>query len=194
VPAGNTGAISYLFAKSPKGGTAGVYVDGVFKQTINYAGSVGSTQAPEFKPEYRVQFGGLSAGPHSLEIRNLTGVVYVDGFCLENSSSSAQPVSGPGNTTNQSSNVAGGQTANTNYNMPSGSQQISVVVESTLAVPYKLLLVNSSGLTVQIVDASNGIAVIDAPVTQSGTYVIKVVNLSVGPLQFTTTATPLVQR
>ena len=194
VPAGNTGAISYSFAKSPKGGTAGVYVDGVFKQTINYAGSVGSTQAPEFKPEYRVQFGGLSAGAHSLEIRNLTGVVYVDGFCLENSSSSAQPVSGPGNTTNQSGNVSGGQTSNTNYNMPSGSQQISVVVESTLAVPYKLLLVNPSGLTVQIVDASNGIAVIDAPVTQAGVYVIKVVNLSVGPLQFTTTATPLVQR
>jgi hypothetical protein len=49
-------------------------------------------------------------------------------------------------------------------------------------------------LTVQIVDASNGTAVIDAPVTQGGTYVIQVVNLSVGPLQFTTTATPLVQR
>jgi hypothetical protein len=49
-------------------------------------------------------------------------------------------------------------------------------------------------LTVQTIDASNGIAVIDAPVTQGGTYVIQVVNLSVGPLQFTTTATPLVQR
>jgi hypothetical protein len=78
--------------------------------------------------------------------------------------------------------------------MPSGSQQISVVVESTLAVPFKLLLINPSGLTVQTVDASNGIAVVDAPVTQGGVYVIKVVNLNVGPLQFTTTATPLVQR
>jgi hypothetical protein len=57
-----------------------------------------------------------------------------------------------------------------------------------------LLLVNPSGLTVQVADASNGTAVIDAPVTQGGTYVIKVINLSVGPLQFTTTATPLVQR
>jgi hypothetical protein len=194
VPAANTGSISYSFAKSPKGGTASVYVDGVFKQTINYAGSVGSTQAPEFKPEYRVQFGGLSAGAHTLEIRNLSGVVYVDGFCLENSSSNAQPTSGPGNTTNQSGNVSSGQTSNTNYTMPPGSEEISVVVESTLAVPFKLLMVNPSGLTVQTVDASNGIAVIDMPVTQSGTYIIKVVNLSVGPLQFTTTATPLVQR
>jgi hypothetical protein len=194
VPAGNTGTISYSFAKSTKGGTAGVYVDGVFKQTINYAGSVGSTQAPEFKPEYQVQFGGLSAGAHSLEIKNLSGVVYVDGFCLQNSTSSAQPTTGPGPTTNQSGNAAIGQTLNTNYDMPSGSQQISVVVESTLAVPFKLLLVNPSGLTLQTVDASNGTAVIDAPVTQGGTYIIKVVNLSVGPLQFTTTATPLVQR
>lgn len=194
VPAANTGSISYSFAKSPKGGTASVYVDGVFKQTINYAGSVGSTQAPEFKPEYRVQFGGLSAGAHTLEIRNLSGVVYVDGFCLENSSSNAQPTSGPGNTTNQSGNVSSGQTSNTNYTMPPGSEEISVVVESTLAVPFKLVMVNPSGLTVQTVDASNGIAVIDMPVTQSGTYIIKVVNLSVGPLQFTTTATPLVQR
>jgi hypothetical protein len=78
--------------------------------------------------------------------------------------------------------------------MPAGANEISVVVESTLPVPFKLLLINPSGLTVQTVDASNGIAVINASVTQSGTYVIKVVNLSVGPLQFTTTATPLVQR
>jgi PKD repeat protein len=194
VAVGNTGAISYSFAKSPKGGTAGVYVDGVFKQTINYAGSAGSTQAPEFRPEYRVQFGGLSAGAHTLEIRNLTGVVYVDGFCMENSSSTAQPTSGPGNTANQSGNVSGGQISNANYNMPSGSREISVVVESTLAVPFKLLMISPSGLTLQTVDAANGIAVIDAPVTQGGSYVIKVVNLSVGPLQFTTTATPLVQR
>ena len=155
---------------------------------------MGSTQAPEFKPEYRVQFGGLGAGAHSLEIRNLNGVVYVDGFCLDNSSSSAQPASGPGNTTNQSGNVLSGLTSSTNYSMPSGASEISVVVESTLAVPFKLLLISPSGLTVQTVDASNGTAVINAPVTQSGTYVIKVVNLSVGPLQFTTTATPLVQR
>jgi len=46
---------------------------------------------------------------------------------------------------------------------------------------------------VQTVDASNGIAVVNAPVTPGGIYAIKVVNLSVGPLQFTTTTTPLVQ-
>lgn len=78
--------------------------------------------------------------------------------------------------------------------MPSGTQEISVVTESTVSVPYKLVLVNPSGLTLQTVDSVNGVAVLNAPVTQSGTYLIKVVNVSLGPLQFTVTATPLVCR
>ena len=139
-----------------------------------------------------MQFGNLSAGAHKLEIKNLTGVVYVDRFCLTNSSSNAQPATGPGNTTNQSSSVSAGQTSSSNYQMQSGSQEISVVAESSVNVPFKLALVNPSGLTLQTVDASNGTAVLNASVTQSGIYVIKVINVSLGPLQFTTTVTPLV--
>jgi PKD repeat protein len=194
VPTGNTGSITYGFAKSPKGGTADIYIDGVFKQTINYSGPAGSTQAPEFKPEYQVQFGNLAAGAHKLEIKNLTGVVYVDRFCLQNSNSTAQPVSGPGNTSNQSSTASAGKTSSSNYQMQSGSQEVSVVAESSLNVPFKLALVNPSGLTLQTVDASNGTAVLNASVTQTGVYVIKVINVSLGPLQFTTTTTPLVKR
>jgi hypothetical protein len=121
-------------------------------------------------------------------------VVYIDRFCLQNSVSNAQPAVGPGNTTNQSSNVSAGQTSSSNYQMQSGSQEISVVAESSLNVPFKLVLVNPSGLALQTVDASNGIAVINTSVTQSGIYLIKVVNVSLGPLQFTVTATPLVLR
>jgi len=194
VPAGSTGSISYAFAKSPKGGTADIYLDGVFKQTVSYAGSVGSTQAPEFKPEYNVQYGNLTAGAHKLELKNLTGVVYVDRFCLTNSNSNAQPASGPGNTTNQPGTASTGQTSSTNYQMPSGSQEISVVAEASLNVPFKLAVINPSGLTLQTVDATNGTAVLNTSVTQNGVYVIKVINVSLGPLQFTTTATPLVKR
>jgi hypothetical protein len=129
-----------------------------------------------------------------LEIKNLTGVVYVDRFCLQNSNSNAQPTTGPGSTTNQSSSASAGQTSTSNYQMQSGSQQISVVAESSVNVPFKLALVNPSGLTLQTVDASNGTAVLNASVTQSGIYVIKVINVSLGPLQFTTTVTPLVAR
>ena len=194
VPSGSTGSITYSFAKSTKGGTADVYLDGVLKQTVNFAGSAGTTQAPEFKPEYNVQFGGLSVGAHKLEIKNLTGVVYVDRFCLQNSVTTTQPTTGPGSTTTQSSSVSASQTSNSGFPVPAGAQEISVVAESSLDVPYKLVLINPSGVALQTVDASNGVAVLNSTVNQSGIYVIKVVNVSLGPLQFTVTATPLVCR
>ena len=194
VPSGSAGSISYSFAKSPKGGTADVYLDGVLKQSVSYAGSIGTTQEPEFKTEYKVVLGNVAAGAHRLEIKNMSGVVYVDRFCLVNSSSNAQPASGPGNTTNQSGSASAGQTSNTNYQMPSGSQEISVAAESTLAVPFKVVLVDPSGVSLQTADSSSGIATISRPVAQGGVYVIKVVNLTLGPLQFKVTATPTVQR
>ena len=194
VPAGATGSITYSFAKSPKGGSADVYIDGVLRQSVNFAGSVGSTQAPEFKSEYKVQITGLSAGSHKLEIKNMSGVVYLDRFSLENSSSNAQPTTGPGNTTNQGGSALTGQTSSSNYQPQSGSREISVTAESSLTVPFKLVLVDSTGLTLQTADSVNGIATVSQPVTQGGVYVIKVVNLSLGPLQFTTTTTPTVQR
>lgn len=194
VPTGNIGSVTYAFGKSTKGGTADVYLDGALKQTVSYAGSVGSTQTPEFRPEYKVQFGELSTGTHRLEIKNLSGAVYVDSFCLQNSEISNQPTTGPGATTSQSSSVSAGQTATGGLTVPAGTQEISVVAESTVNVPYKLVLVSPSGVALQTIDATNGVAVLDAPVSQSGTYLIKVVNVSLGPLQFTVTATPLVCR
>jgi PKD repeat protein len=194
VPGGSTGSITYSFAKSPKGGTADIYLDGVLRQTINYAGSVGSTQAPEFKPEYKVQYAGLSAGAHKLEIRNMSGVVYVDQFCLASSTSTSQPASGPGNTANQSGSASAGQTASSNYQPQSGSQEMTLTAESTLNVPFKVAVVDPSGLTLQTADAVASIATLTVPVNQQGVYVIRVVNLSLGPIQFTTTTTPLVKR
>jgi hypothetical protein len=78
--------------------------------------------------------------------------------------------------------------------MPSNSQEVSVVAESSVNVPFKLILVNPMGLTVQTADSSAGMAVLNVPVSQGGVYVIKVVNLSLGPLQFTTTTTPTIRR
>jgi PKD repeat protein len=191
VPAHNTGAITYWFAKSSKGGTADIYLDGAFKQTINYAGS-GGTKTPDVKPEYRVSYGGLAAGNHRLEIKNLSGVVYLDRFTLDNSSSNSHPPNCPGNTSNESGNASTGQTATSNYQPESGSQEFTVLTESSLNVPFRLVVVNPSGLTVATADATGGMAVLNVPVTAGGVYVVKVVNLSLGPLQFTTTITPLV--
>ncbi len=78
--------------------------------------------------------------------------------------------------------------------MPSNSQEVSIVAVSSVNLPFKLLLVDPKGLTLQTADASGGVAVLNVPVSQSGVYMIKVVNLSLGPLQFTTTTTPTIKR
>ena len=55
-----------------------------------------------------------------------------------------------------------------------------------------VVLINPSGTVVQTVKSSSGVAILEAPITQSGVYVIKVVNLSLGPVQIWSVATPLV--
>ena len=71
---------------------------------------------------------------------------------------------------------------------------MSIFTESSVNLPYQLVLISPQGLTLKTVNASNGMATIEMPITQGGQYVIKTVNLSLGPLQFTTTVTPLVKR
>ena len=195
VPAGKTGAISYYFARSTKGGTAEVYLDGVLRSTVNYKGAAGSTKSPEFNNDaYRLRYEGLAPGSHRLEIRNMDGVVYLDRFVLESSGSTATQTSGPGATTSRTNEAGGGQTSSASYQVPASARSVSIVTESSLSVPFQLVLVSPSGLTLQTANSSNGLATISQPVTQGGLYVIKVVNLGIGPLQVTTTTTPLVTR
>jgi hypothetical protein len=58
----------------------------------------------------------------------------------------------------------------------------------------QLLLLSPTGQVVQTVNSSAGVAILEAPITQGGVYVIKTVNLSLGPVQIWTVATPLVGR
>jgi len=60
--------------------------------------------------------------------------------------------------------------------------------------PVKIVRVAPTGLSLAVSDNSSGLAVINQPVTQSGTYIIKVLNLSLGPVQVWTAATPTVTR
>ena len=46
--------------------------------------------------------------------------------------------------------------------------------------------------TLQVANSSNGVASVTTPVSQSGAYVVKVVNLNLGPVQVWTAATPTV--
>lgn len=191
VAAGSTGKLTYYYGTSTKGGSADVSLGGVSK-TISYKGSTGSLKDPVFGS--KEVFANLAPGQYKLEIKNMSDGVYVDRFCLESSNSSSQSASGPGQTSSNSSNLNAGQDASSSVPIGTGATAISVVAEASGNLPIKLLLINPSGSILQTADSSDGVAVISAPVSQSGTYIVKVVNLSLGPVQVWTAATPTVSR
>ena len=78
--------------------------------------------------------------------------------------------------------------------LPAGTQAISIAAESSSNVPMQLLLLSPTGQVLQTVSSSSGVAVLETPITQGGVYVIKTINLSLGPVQIWTVATPLVRR
>jgi hypothetical protein len=177
VASGQTGKVTYQYATSPKGGSAEIFIDGVSRGTISYAGSQGSTKAPALGSS--VSYGGLAAGAHTFEIRNMSGNVYLDGFCLENATSTGTPASGPGATTNSSS-----------VNVPANAYSVSILAEATGNLPISVALVDPAGLTLATATNTSGVAAMTVPVSQGGIYVIKVINLSIGPVEFWTAATP----
>jgi hypothetical protein len=69
-----------------------------------------------------------------------------------------------------------------------------VAAESSLNVPMQLVLIDPSGKVVQTVNSSSGVAILEVPITKSGVYIIKTVNLSLGGLQIWSVATPWVAR
>ncbi|HBB87401.1 MAG TPA: hypothetical protein DC047_07275 [Blastocatellia bacterium] len=217
VPANGTGVFSYRYAKSTKGGTAQVFIDGVSRGTINYKGNAGSDKSPEFMSggaPYEARYEGLSAGTHRFELRNLADSVFVDGFCLTVTvapqvvttsgspaggtttpgSFTGTPTSGPGPSTSNDSSVNAGQESKSNVTLGTDARALSIVAETNGNLPVKLALVSPTGLTLQIVDAVNGVAVLTTPVTQGGIYTVKVINVNLGPVQVWTVATPTVVR
>ncbi len=187
---GQKGSITYNYAKSTKGGSAEVVLDGVSKGVISFKGTNGSMRAPEYG--YNVKFDGLSKGAHTLELRNIMGSVYVDGFTLESASTNSTPFSGPGKTTSSTNTVNAGSELLQSVNVEQGATALSVIAESN--APIRLVVVDPSGSILGISDASNGLASVEMPVTQGGTYLVKVMNLNLGPVQVFTASTALVAR
>jgi len=187
------GAVVYSYGKSAKGGSADVYIDGAFRETISYRGT-GDTRTPQLGVSAR--YAGLSAGAHTFELRNLRGgTVYLDGICVENGSSSAQPAAGPGATTSGSSTASGGQSSAQSVAVPAGAQSLSILAEAPAGIPIQLVVVDPNGLTLATsAPSTTGLAVVDVPVAQSGTYTVQTINLSLGPVALWTAATPLVSR
>ncbi len=210
VGANRIGTFTYRYAKSSKGGRADVFIDGVSRGFVNFNGN-GSDKFPEFGSggvPYEVRYEGLTAGQHIFELRNMTDSVLVDGFCLQTVSQPQAPPGGggstswsdsgatstPGETTSNDSNLLAGQLSASMLNLGSTANEISVMAQTNAAVPIRLALVDPVGLTVQTVDAVNGVAVINAPVSRSGIYSVRVLNVGLGPVQVWSVATPMVSR
>jgi hypothetical protein len=192
VAAGQSGKFTYHYATSPKGGSAEIFIDGVSKGTISYAGSQGSTRAPEFGK--KIEFADLGPGQHTIELKNLKDAVYIDRFCLESAATNGSAASGPGETTASNSNLNLGQQVSKQVPIDATATSISIFAETANNLPIKLLLIDPAGSILTTADNSSGFAVIDAPVSILGTYVVKVVNLSVGPVQVWTATTPTMKR
>ena len=184
--------VTYKYATSPKGGTADVYIDGVFRETVSYAGATGDTKNPDFNVPAR-QYGGLTAGSHTFELRNMKGAVYVDKFCVQSAASGSTPSASPGTTSSSQSNVGAGQESQSTITVPVGATAISVAAVSEGNAPLRVVVLNPLGGTVGISEAVNGIAAVDAPVSLTGVYVVKVLNLGITDANVWTVSTPLVQ-
>jgi hypothetical protein len=192
VPSGKTGSLKYNFATSTKGGSADVYIDNTFRETISYVGATGGMKDPVFG--FNSQYGGIPMGSHKFELRNMKGVAYIDGFCLTSASSPSPASSGPGETTTSSGAPAPGENLLQNIAVPPGGTAISSAAESSLAVPIQILILNPAGAIIASSTSTSGITVAEASVSEAGMYVVKTINLSVGPVSVSTVTTPQVNR
>ncbi|MFN2532106.1 MAG: sialidase family protein [Pyrinomonadaceae bacterium] len=186
------GSITYFYATSQKGGSAQVVLDGSMQGTVNYNSSSGSNRSPIFGASMTFSYGPTSDGHHTLEIRPVSEAIYIDGFCIGNATITGSPATGPGITSESLVTQSAGQALLRTITLPTGTQAISIAADSSVAVPIQLVLINPSGSVVQTVNSSSGVAILEAPITQSGVYVIKTVNLNMGPVQIWSVSTPLV--
>lgn len=191
VPAGQFGKVTYHYAQSPSGGSAEVFIDGVSQGTISYLGTLGTLQAPQFG--FSQTYGPLQGGAHRIEIRSSGGAAYLDKFCLENSSSNATPASGPGATTTNNNSILAGREVAIPINVPANATSLSMAAVATGGL-VKIVLVDPKGLTLKFSDTANGVAVLDQNVTQGGLYIVKLINLGLGPVQVWSVVTPQVKR
>jgi hypothetical protein len=195
VPSGKNGAITYFYAKSPKGGTANVYLDNNTTPigTVSYRG--GSVQNTTRNPAFGFSsnFGKLPAGTHTLRIvPNGDGVSFVDGFCTKNANVGTQTsTSTPGGTMTNTSSLAVGQALSKLLPLTVGTRSLAIMAESANGAPVRISLIDPSGLTVKSIDVSSGVGAITLPAPLVGNYLIKGTNLSGGPVTVWTSATPM---
>jgi hypothetical protein len=183
-----SGSVTYDYATSTKGGSADLYVDGSKVQTLSYRGSSGTEKAPTFGSSLQVALSG--SGTHTLALKNASGPVFLDRACVTDGSSNAKPAGNPGATTTSSGTTPAGGTTSTSLFVPSNATALSVFAETNALVPFKIAVVSPFGGILSTASSSNGIASLDVPVSGGGLYVLKVVDLGLGPVSVWSASTP----
>jgi hypothetical protein len=198
VPTGKKGSVTYFYARSPKGGTANIYLDNSTTPigTVSYKGGSSQNTTRNTAFGFNSEFGNLPAGSHTLKIvPNGDGVSFVDGFCMKNASPGTQDsATAPGGTMNNTSSIAVGQGVSKLLPLSTGTKALAIMAESANGAPVRITLIDPTGLTVRSIDVSGGVGAISLPAPLVGNYVLKGTNLSGAPVTIWTSVTPLVSR
>jgi hypothetical protein len=189
----NGGTLTYAYAASSKGGSADLYVDGTRARSVSFSGGSGSAHDPTFG--YSVDLPVAAAGSHTFELRNVSGIAYVDRICVTQGSSTAQPSESPGKTEQFFENVEPAFELVEKLVEPGAVKAISVLTESTsVSIPYTVAVVDPSGAVLATASSkANGIASLTVPASAAGTYLVKVLDVGLGPVQVWGVVTPQVE-
>lgn len=166
--------ITYFYGVASGGGTADLYVDGVYRQTVSYAGPV----VPSFGRS--VTFSNLGPGAHELRIVHVSGLVTVDGFHIDCASGQADATAVEFRSITQTStgSAAEGPILSRTVEVGPEDREVSVVVEGS-ALPLTVRLIDPTGDLIAsggALLAGSGLSGLDAVVTAPGTYTVQVVN------------------
>jgi hypothetical protein len=189
VAAGGTATLEYKYATSTKGGTADVYIDNVFRETVQFGGPTGDAKKPQFGASRT--YSGLTSGAHTFELRNMRDAVYVDAFCLRNGLASGSAAAAPGATSSDQQTASPGQQLLSSVTVPAGATELAVAAVADGTTALRVVVLDPLGGTVGVVEG-NGLAAFSAPVSQAGVYVVQVVNLGTTAANVWTVATPLI--
>jgi hypothetical protein len=186
-------AITYAYATSSGGGSATLVIDGVPRQTVSYGGP-GTNGNPQFGAF--VTISGLTPGAHTLEIRPISGAVFVDGFLVQGASAgvASAGVFRSGSTQTASGTAAALQTVVTTLTAPSNAVQLSSLLEWTGGNGLALSLLDSAGTLLASGEAGQSWSVLNRALAAGGIYTMVISNTSLQPVSYTLTTTPTVQQ
>jgi hypothetical protein len=186
-------AITYAYATSSGGGSATLLLDGVPRQTVSYAGP-GTNGNPRFGSS--VTLSGLTPGAHTLEIRPISGSVFVDGFLVQGTSSdvASAGVFRSGSTQTASGTAAALQTVATTLTVPANAVQLSSLLEWTGSNGLSFSLLDAAGTLLASGGAGQSYSVVNQALSAGGTYTVVISNASLQPVSYTLTTTPTVQK